>query len=114
MLLIGCGNMAKHGHCPQLKKLENLKLVSACDVSVEKAESFKNEFGFKRFSGDYKSELEKKDIDVVLVATTWQPRYKIIGHVPTWRPDYLSSFYPSYFRHSGLERSPNPRDFSRF
>ena len=54
MLLIGCGNMARHGHCPQLKKLENLKLVSACDVSVEKAEAFKNEFGFERFSGDYK------------------------------------------------------------
>jgi len=41
-------------------------------------------------------------------------RDKDNGHVPTWRPDYLSSFYPSYFRHSGLERSPNPRDFSRF
>ena len=78
MLLIGCGNMAKYGHCPQLKKLENLKLVSACDVSIEKAEAFKNEFGFERFSADYKSELGEKDIDVVLVATTWQPRYKII------------------------------------
>ncbi|MEI8244650.1 MAG: Gfo/Idh/MocA family oxidoreductase [Lentisphaerota bacterium] len=78
MLLIGCGNMAKHGHCPQLKNLENLKLVSACDVSVEKAEAFKNEFGFTRFSGDYKSELVKNDIDVVLVATTWQPRFQII------------------------------------
>lgn len=78
MLLIGCGNMAKHGHCPQLKNLENLKLVSACDVSALKAEAFKNEFVFERFSGDYKSELEKKDIDVVLVATTWQPRFQII------------------------------------
>jgi predicted dehydrogenase len=78
ILLIGCGNMAKHGHCPQLKKLENLKLVSACDVSVEKAEAFKNEFGFERFSDNYKSELERKDIDVVLVATTWQPRFQII------------------------------------
>jgi len=79
MLLIGCGNMAKYGHCPQLKKLENLKLVSACDVSIEKAEAFKNEFGFERFSNNYKSELERKDIDVVLVATTWQPRFQIIS-----------------------------------
>lgn len=78
MLLIGCGNMAKHGHCPQLKNLENLKLVSACDVSVERGETFKNEFGFERFSEDYKLELNKKDIDVVLIATTWQPRFQII------------------------------------
>ena len=78
MLLVGCGNMAKYGHCPQLKKLENLKLVSACDVSAERAEAFKNEFGFERFSDNYKSELEKKDIDVVLVATTWHPRFEII------------------------------------
>ncbi|OGV51894.1 MAG: hypothetical protein A2017_00605 [Lentisphaerae bacterium GWF2_44_16] len=78
LLLIGCGNMAKYGHCPQLKKIESLKFVSACDVSSEKADAFKNEFSFERISSDYKTELEKKDIDVVLVATTWQPRYEII------------------------------------
>ncbi len=78
MLLIGCGNMARHGHCPQLREIENLQLVSACDVSPDKAEAFKKDFGFERFTTDYKSELAKPDIDVVLVATTWQPRFKII------------------------------------
>lgn len=78
LLLIGCGNMAKYGHCPQLKKIEDLKFVSACDISRERAEAFKDEFGFERASTDYKSELEKDDIDIVLLATTWQPRYEII------------------------------------
>lgn len=78
LLLIGCGNMAKYGHCPQLKKLDNLRLVSACDSSQEKAEALKNEFGFERSACDYRKELEKDDIDIVLVATTWRPRYGII------------------------------------
>jgi predicted dehydrogenase len=78
LMIIGCGNMAKYGHCPQLKKIENLKFISACDISQEKANAFKEEFCFERASNDYKSELEKEDIDIVLIATTWQPRYEII------------------------------------
>jgi predicted dehydrogenase len=77
LLLIGCGNMARV-HCKQLVKLENLKLVCAADISDERTEFFKNEYGFARTTNNYKSELDSDDIDIVLVATTWQPRYQII------------------------------------
>ena len=78
LLLIGCGNMARHGHLPQLLELENLKLAVCCDSVLEKAESIQQEFGFIRASEDYRRELECKDLDLVLVATTWQPRFQII------------------------------------
>lgn len=77
LLLIGCGNMAKV-HCSKLREMDNLNLKSASDVMLERAEFFKDEYGFERISTDYVNELAQDDIDIVLVATTWQPRCKIV------------------------------------
>ena len=65
-------------HCKQLMELENLKLVCAADICLEKAEDFKTKYGFESCTNDYKEALKSEKIDVVLIATTWQPRYKII------------------------------------
>jgi myo-inositol 2-dehydrogenase/D-chiro-inositol 1-dehydrogenase len=65
-------------HCEQLKRLENIQLVCAADISEERTELFKNKYGFERTTINYKEELNSDNIDIVLVATTWQPRFQII------------------------------------
>jgi len=77
LLLIGCGNMA-NVHCLKLIELETLKTTSAVDTILERAESFKEKYGFERCGTNYQEELKSDDIDIVLVSTTWQPRFKII------------------------------------
>ncbi len=77
LLVIGCGNMAKV-HCRQLMEVDGLKLISAVDTLPERAEKFKTDYNFERCGIDYQEELKSNDFDIVLVSTTWQPRFKII------------------------------------
>lgn len=77
IMLIGCGGMASV-HCDQIRQLDSVRLVSAVDLDAEKAEAFQNQFRFDRAATDYRVELEKPDIQIVLVATTWQPRHEIV------------------------------------
>lgn len=77
LMLIGCGNMASV-HCRAFEEIKNIKLVSAVDTQIDKARAFANLYGFERYSDDYIDELQKPEIDIVLVCTHWGPRYKII------------------------------------
>jgi len=77
VLLIGCGNMA-NVHCHALAAMPNVRLTSAVDLDIERAKKFKSAYGFERINTDYKQELEKTDIDIVLVATHWRTRFEII------------------------------------
>lgn len=77
LMLIGCGNMASV-HCQAFAKMSDINLVSAVDTQINKAQEFKDNYGFQRVSDDYISELNKNDIDIVLICTHWGPRYQII------------------------------------
>ena len=50
--VVGCGNMAFHGHGPSYKKYSEIhpevELTACCDLDENKAEHFKKEFGFLR------------------------------------------------------------------
>ena len=41
--IIGCGRIAGH-HCRSIKNIEGFNLVAVCDLVIQKANTFANEF----------------------------------------------------------------------
>lgn len=78
VIVIGCGAMARV-HCHALMTMPQVKLISAVDVQLDRAKEFQRQFGFERAGADYKGELERKDADIILVATHWAMRHQIIS-----------------------------------
>ncbi|MFA5863350.1 MAG: Gfo/Idh/MocA family oxidoreductase [Phycisphaerae bacterium] len=77
LALIGCGHMARI-HCDQVSRLDNLRMVCAIDLDLDRARQFQTNYGFERVTSDYRTELAKKDFDIVLVCSYWQNRFEII------------------------------------
>ena len=53
-----------------LKTLPNAHLYAAASTSLERAENFKNEFGYEKAYGSYNELVTDKNVDIVYVATT--------------------------------------------
>ena len=83
--LIGCGHMAVIAHGPACKKYadlhEDAELSACCDLDIEKAESFRKEFGFQNAYTDYMEMLEKEKPDAVLAITPFTLTAKIAKDV---------------------------------
>lgn len=66
---IGCGHMARGGHGPAFKKYannhQNTVLAACCDISGERAQCFKEQFGFQKSYADYRLMLEEVKPDAV-------------------------------------------------
>ena len=66
---IGCGHMARSGHGPAFKKYAQTRpdtiLAACCDLNQERAEWFKEQFGFKKVYTDYKLMLAETKPDAV-------------------------------------------------
>ena len=54
--LIGCGRIAGH-HCRSIAEVDGVELAAVCDLEIEKAEAYANEFGVPAFS-DYRKMFE--------------------------------------------------------
>lgn len=69
--IIGCGGIANGKHMPALSKLENVEMVSFCDIIKVKAEAAAQKYGTESANvyTSYKELLEDKSIDVVHVCT---------------------------------------------
>ncbi len=65
--LIGCGRIAPN-HAKNIMELENAELKAVCDVISEKAEKFSKNYGGDPYT-DYRSVIERTDIDVISIAT---------------------------------------------
>ena len=67
--VIGCGGIARLAHGNAYKKYACLHkaavLAACCDIEAEKAETFKNEYGFERSYSDYRLMLEKEQPNAV-------------------------------------------------
>jgi predicted dehydrogenase len=67
--IIGPGKIATK--CAEgLKVLPNAELYAVASRSLEKAEAFKEEHGFKKAYGSYKEMLADPELDVVYISTT--------------------------------------------
>ena len=66
--VIGCGRIAGH-HCRALIKTDGLKLVAVCDLQIEKANKYHDEFSVPAFSNYHIMMKELPDIDIVAIIT---------------------------------------------
>ncbi len=68
--IIGCGNIARTKHIPNLSKIEDVEIVAFQDLFLEGAKAARDDSKFKdaKIYSDYK-ELLKEDLDVVHICT---------------------------------------------
>lgn len=66
--LIGCGRIAGH-HCASISATTGVELVAVCDLEIEKAQAYGNEFGVPAFI-DYRQMFDSHpEIDIAAVIT---------------------------------------------
>lgn len=65
--IIGCGRIAPK-HAESIIALEEAELVAICDIVPELAQDFANKYGAVPY-GNYQELLDRKDIDIVTIAT---------------------------------------------
>ncbi len=68
VLLIGCGHIGEE-HLADIYYRENIRIVGAVDTRVERAALFARKYGAEGYGTDYRPFLEKKDTDIVIIAT---------------------------------------------
>ena len=66
--VIGCGRIAGH-NCRAVVGTEGLELVAVCDLEIEKANVYRDEFGVSAFSNYHTMLTEITDIDIVAIIT---------------------------------------------
>ena len=66
--VIGCGRIAGH-HCRNIVSIEGLKLSAVCDLDIEKAKVYSNEFHVPAFANYHEMFAKHPEIDVVAIIT---------------------------------------------
>jgi predicted dehydrogenase len=78
--LIGCGQIAEHGHLPALERERSVKVVAVADGAEERRELFGARLGLRRadLHNDYRALLDRNDLDLVSVATPPRTHREIV------------------------------------
>ena len=66
--VIGCGRIAGH-NCRAIIKTIGLELAAVCDLDINKANQYSNEFGVPSFTNYHKMLQEISEIDIVAIIT---------------------------------------------
>ena len=66
--VIGCGRIAGH-NCRAVVNTDGLQLVAVCDLEIEKANAYRDEFGVLAFTNYHAMLKEIDDIDIVAIIT---------------------------------------------
>ena len=64
---LGTANIARYATIPGLKKAEHCELYAIAGRSLEKAQSFKNEYGFEKAYGSYDELIADKEVQAVYI-----------------------------------------------
>jgi predicted dehydrogenase len=67
--LIGCGDISRKRVAPALRHIPECELIAVSRGRVDLAEAFANEFGAKRWYGDWRELIADDEIDAVYIAT---------------------------------------------
>ena len=65
---IGAGGIAKERHLPGLQKVSGVELVVVANRSKASAAKIASEYGFSEASDDWRSVVERSDVDAVFIA----------------------------------------------
>lgn len=103
--IIGCGRISGH-HCRSIVATDGIELVAVCDLSIDKADVYHEQFGAKAYDNYHQMLLENPDIDTVAIATPSGMHYEhaldiiaryrknIIVEKPTFmRPSQVKEVY---------------------
>jgi predicted dehydrogenase len=75
--VIGCGGIAP-AHIQVYKSLENVNLVSLCDLNLERAKALASKFRVKKTYGNYFEMFEKEALDLVDICTPASTHSRIV------------------------------------
>ena len=66
--IIGCGRVSGH-HCRSIEKIKGIELAAVCDLNIEKANNYSEQFGAKAYDNYHQMLQENPQIDTVAVIT---------------------------------------------
>lgn len=66
--VIGCGRVSGH-HCRAIMETNGVELVAVCDLAIEKANAYRDQFGTKAYDNYHRMLLENPQIDTVAIIT---------------------------------------------
>ncbi len=76
--VIGCGRIAKNAHFPSFAEMGNIRVKYACDLLIEKAQTYVDEYDFvEQAITDYKIALADNEVEAVYVLTPNFAHYTI-------------------------------------
>ncbi len=65
--ILGTANIARWGTIPGMKQAVNCELYAIAGRNPEKAETYKNEYGFEKAYGSYDELIEDKDVQAIYI-----------------------------------------------
>ncbi|KAF0165471.1 MAG: dehydrogenase [Rhodocyclaceae bacterium] len=66
--VIGCGRVSGH-HCRSIAETEGVELVAVCDLAIEKANVYRDQFGARAYDNYHRMLLENPRINTVAIVT---------------------------------------------
>lgn len=66
--VIGCGRVSGH-HCRSIQEIEGAELVAVCDLVIDKANVYRDQFGAKAYDNYHRMLLENPQINTVAIVT---------------------------------------------
>ncbi len=67
--LCGCGTFVRRGVMPQLRKIDNIKVLGVYSASQASREKFAEDFSVPKVYSAYEEMINDKDIDAVYICT---------------------------------------------
>jgi len=105
--IVGCGRIAGH-HCNSIVSTKGINLVGICDLEIDKAKHYGQQYGARPYRSYHKMLIENPTIDVVAIATPSGMHYEhaldiisrykksIIVEKPTFlQPSHVRAVYQS-------------------
>jgi len=103
--IIGCGRVSGH-HCRSIIQTEGARLVAVCDLALEKAGVYHEQFGAKAYDNYHRMLIDNPDINTVAIVTPSGMHYEhaldiicryrkhVIVEKPTFmRPSQVTEVY---------------------
>jgi len=66
--IIGCGRVSGH-HCRSIAKLPGIRLAAVCDLVIDKANAYRDQFGARAYDNYHEMLREQPEIDTVAIVT---------------------------------------------